>query len=128
MTRSGTSEQPTRARIGAEGEAFAERYLTGRGMRVLDRNWRCSSGEIDLVLLDGDIVVVCEVKTRRSKAFGEPIEAITRAKLARLRRLAGRWLAEHAVSCGGVRLDVVALHLDPATETYQVRHVAGAGL
>ena len=39
-----------------------------------------------------------------------------------------RWLAEHAVSCGGVRLDVVALHLDPATETYQVRHVAGAGL
>ena len=41
---------------------------------------------------------------------------------------AGRWLAEHAVSCGGVRLDVVALHLDPATETYRVRHVAGAGL
>ena len=80
------------------------------------------------MLLDGDVVVVCEVKTRRSKAFGEPIEAITRAKLARLRRLAGRWLAEHAVSCGGVRLDVVALHLDPATETYQVRHVAGAGL
>ena len=70
MTRSGTSEQPTTARIGAEGEAFAERYLTGRGMRVLDRNWRCSSGEIDLVLLDGDVVVVCEVKTRRSKAFG----------------------------------------------------------
>ena len=118
----------TRQRVGAQGERVAERYLVARGMEVVDRNWRCDQGEIDLVLRDGRDLVVCEVKTRRSKAFGEPIEAITRAKLARLRRLAGRWLAEHEVSCGGVRLDVVALHLDPATETYQVRHVAGAGL
>lgn len=128
MTQSGTSEQPTRASVGADGEAFAERYLAGRGMQVLDRNWRCSSGEIDLVLLDGDVVVVCEVKTRRSTAFGEPIEAITRAKLGRLRRLAGRWLAEHEVGSRGVRLDIVALHRDPVDGTYAVTHVEGAGL
>ena len=126
MTRSGTSEQPTRARIGAEGEAFAERYLTDRGMRVLDRNWRCSSGEIDLVLLDGDVVVVCEVKTRRSRAFGDPVHAITRAKLARLRRLAGRWLAEHRVDARGVRLDFVGLVRD-ADGLYEVDFRPGVG-
>lgn len=126
MTRSRTSEEPTRARVGAEGEAFAEDFLARSGMQVLDRNWRCSQGEIDLVLRDGDVVVVCEVKTRRSKAFGEPVEAITRAKLARLRRLAGRWLSEHDVRAAGVRLDVVALHRDHAG-TYAVTHLPGVG-
>lgn len=126
MTR--TSEQePTRATVGADGEAFAEQYLVDRGMQVLDRNWRCSAGEIDLVLRDGDEIVVCEVKTRRSKAFGEPIEAITRAKLGRLRRLAGRWLAAHEVNARGVRLDIVALHRD-REGNYAVNHVPGAGL
>ncbi|WP_114203493.1 YraN family protein [Janibacter anophelis] len=127
MTRTRTDEQePTRAGVGAEGEAFAEQYLVARGMQVLARNWRCSTGEIDLVLRDGDEIVVCEVKTRRSRAFGEPIEAITRAKLRRLRRLAGRWLAEHEVSARGVRIDVVALHRDH-TDTYSVEHVPGVG-
>lgn len=128
MTRSTTSgQEPTRASVGAQGEEFAERFLTGQGMQVLDRNWRCSTGEIDLVLRDGDVVVVCEVKTRRTRAFGEPIEAITRAKLGRLRRLAGRWLAEHEVSARGVRIDVVALHLD-TRGTYAVEHTPGVGL
>ena len=103
MTRTRTDEQgPTRAGVGAEGEAFAEQYLVARGMQVLARNWR------------------------RSRAFGEPIEAITRAKLRRLRRLAGRWLAEHEVSARGVRIDIVALHRDHA-DTYAVEHVAGVG-
>lgn len=122
-----TEVEPTRARVGAEGEDFAVRFLTKQGMRLLDRNWRCREGEIDLVLRDGDVIVICEVKTRRSLAFGHPVEAVTRAKLARLRRLAGRWLAEHRVDSSGVRLDVVALHLLP-DETYQVQHVRGDGL
>ena len=66
-------------------------------MQVLDRNWRCEHGEIDLVALDGDCLVVCEVKTRRSTAFGEPVEAVTWRKAARLRRLAAAWLAAHDV-------------------------------
>ncbi|MDN5718145.1 MAG: YraN family protein [Janibacter sp.] len=125
MTRTRTDAQPTRASVGADGEAFAEGHLTRAGMQVLDRNWRCSAGEIDLVLRDGDTIVVCEVKTRRSRTFGEPIEAITRAKLGRLRRLAGRWLAEHEVSARGVRIDIVALHRDPEGN-YAVQHVVGA--
>ena len=61
-------------------------------MVVLDRNWRCELGEIDLVLRDGHTLVVCEVKTRSALRFGSPLEAVTEAKAARLRRLAARWL------------------------------------
>ena len=64
------------------------RYLRDLGMEVLDRNWRCEHGEVDVVARDGDCVVFCEVKTRRSSGFGEPVEAVTFAKAMRLRRLA----------------------------------------
>ena len=63
--------------LGAHGEALAARHLVQRGMVVLDRNWRCPDGEIDLVLRDGPVLVVCEVKTRRSTAYGTPLEAVT---------------------------------------------------
>ena len=96
-------------------------------MVLLDRNWRCREGEIDLVLADGDEIVVCEVKTRRSTRFGTPVEAITRAKKARLRRLAGCWLAEHRGPCSGVRIDVVGLLRHP-DGTYEVDHRPGVGL
>ena len=79
-------------------------------MQVLERNWRCEHGEIDLVALDGDCLVVCEVKTRRSTGFGEPVEAVTWRKAARLRRLAAAWLAGHDVrSRWQVRVDVVGI-------------------
>ena len=55
-----------RQAIGAYGESVARRHLSDRGLVVLDRNWRCEAGEIDLVLRDGDVLVVCEVKTRSS--------------------------------------------------------------
>lgn len=114
-----------RQRLGEEGERFAERYLTDRGMQLVERNWRCSEGEIDLVLTDGDTTVVCEVKTRTSSAFGAPVEAITRAKLARLRRLAARWAREHGAT-GGLRIDVVALHRHP-DGSFTVTHLKGVG-
>ena len=121
-----TEEAPARVVLGATGEDVALRYLTRRGMTLLDRNWRCREGEIDLVLRDGDEVVVCEVKTRRTTTFGDPVEAITRAKLARLRRLAGCWLAEHEPRGRRVRLDVVGLLRHP-DGTYRVDHRAGVG-
>lgn len=122
-----TEEAPARTVLGATGEDVAERYLTRRGMVLLDRNWRCREGEIDLVLRDGDEVVVCEVKTRRTTTFGDPVEAITREKLARLRRLAGCWLAAHPMRTGGVRLDVVGLLRHP-DGTFRVDHRPGVGL
>ena len=84
---------PRRQALGAYGERLAARLLVEQGLVVLDRNWRCPAGEIDLVLRDGDVLVVCEVKTRTSSVCGTPHEAITPVKLARLRRLAAAWVA-----------------------------------
>lgn len=97
--------------LGRYGENVAVRTLTDAGMRVLERNWRCDEGEIDILAREGDVLVICEVKTRRGSACGEPAEAVTPVKLARLRRLAARWLAER-VPAGGpaeVRFDVIAV-------------------
>lgn len=116
----------TRRELGEEGERLAERYLTARGLRLIERNWRCREGEVDLVLDDAGTVVVCEVKTRTSRAFGDPVEAISRAKLARLRRLAARWLAEHPGGRRGVRIDVVGL-LAHGDGTWSVTHLEGVG-
>ena len=115
-----------RIALGAYGERLAARHLTGRGMVVLDRNWRCDAGEIDLVLRDGDVLVVCEVKTRRSDVCGSPHEAVTPDKLARLRRLAARWVAEHGVHPRDVRIDLVAV-LQPRRGASRIDHVEGLG-
>ncbi len=112
--------------LGSYGERLAERHLTGLGMVVLDRNWRCDAGEVDLVLRDGRVLVVCEVKTRSSLDFGTPHEAVTAAKLQRLRRLAARWLAEHDARLPEVRIDVVAV-LRPRRGPSVLEHVAGVG-
>lgn len=102
------SAAPRRA-LGEYGERLAARHLTERGLVVLDRNWRCDLGEIDLVLRDGSVLVVCEVKTRTSHVCGSPHEAVTAVKLARLRRLAARWVTEHAVHPPDIRIDLVAV-------------------
>ncbi len=115
-----------RMATGEYGEASAARWLSGRGMVLLDRNWRCELGEIDLVLRDGDVLVVCEVKTRTSAAFGSPFEAVTPAKLARLRRLAARWIGDRGVRVAEVRFDLVGVRLDlRGDERFQ--HVRGVG-
>lgn len=119
-----TTTSRQRAALGAYGETLAARYLTSRGMVVLDRNWRCELGEIDLVLRDGRVLVVCEVKTRRSEAFGSPLEAVTEPKAARLRRLAARWLGDHAVHPDEVRIDLVGVLLERGTPP-RVDHVCG---
>lgn len=128
-----TTAKPTRPRsaaarqrtaLGQYGEATAARFLVERGMVVLDRNWRCELGEIDLVLRDGAVLVVCEVKARSSLAFGSPIEAVTRRKADRLRRLAARWLAEHPLRPDDVRIDVVGVLLQPGAEAC-IDHVRG---
>lgn len=99
----------TKARqaIGAYGERLASRHLEAQGLVVLARNWRCADGEIDLILADGEAVVFCEVKTRRSTSFGAPAEAVGPAKVRRLRRLAARWLTEARMGARDVRFDVV---------------------
>lgn len=118
-----TTAQARRA-IGAYGEERAARHLRDLGLAVLDRNWRCSAGEIDIVLRDGSTLVVCEVKTRTSTAAGTPHEALTAAKLDRLRRLGERWAAEHGIRPSGIRVDLVAV-LRPRRGAPVVEHVPG---
>ena len=115
----------TRA-LGAFGEAYAARHLVAGGMVLLDRNWRCELGEIDLVLRDGDTLVFCEVKTRSSASYGTPLESVTVRKAARLRRLAARWLAEHQLRPREVRLDLVGV-LVPRNGSPSLEHAPGVG-
>jgi putative endonuclease len=98
-----------RGRLGGAGEELAAEWYRSAGYQVLSRNWRCDIGEIDLVCRRGPIVVVCEVKTRRSTTYGTPAEAVTPSKQARLRRLAARWLAATGAGCSELRFDVVAV-------------------
>ena len=115
-----------RQAIGAYGEEMAARHLTGLGMAVLERNWRCDEGEIDIVLRDGATLVVCEVKTRTSLVAGTPHEAITDVKLARLKRLGERWALERGVRPTGIRIDLVAV-LRPPRGPAVLDHVQGLG-
>ena len=99
----------TTTELGQRGERIAARYLTDRGLRLLDRNWRCREGELDIVARDGDAIVFCEVKTRREVGFGHPVEAVTPAKQRRLRLLAHRWLSAHEEHAPDLRFDVVGV-------------------
>lgn len=125
-TAPSTAKSARKTALGTYGEAFAARRLVERGMVLLDRNWRCELGEIDLVLRDGKILVVCEVKTRSSLAFGSPIEAVREAKAQRLRLLAARWIDDHGISPDDVRLDLVGV-LVPTSGPVQFEHVQGVG-
>jgi putative endonuclease len=100
--------------LGRYGEDVAARHLVEQGYQVLCRNWRCELGEIDIVARDGSCLVVCEVKTRRSNACGHPAESVTASKVARLRRLAARWLAESGLHPPAIRIDVVSVLRPPA--------------
>lgn len=99
-----------RLRLGATGEDQVAAWYRRAGYEVLARNWRCREGELDLVCARDRRVVICEVKTRSSLAFGHPAEAVTAAKRRRLRVLATRWLADEApYPPREIRFDVAAV-------------------
>jgi putative endonuclease len=113
-----------RGPLARAGEELAARHLMSLGMTVLARNWRCPQGEVDLVLRDGDDLVICEVKTRRSLAYGDPLEAITRPKLARLRQLAAVCAKEMDLRAEVLRIDAVGV-LWPLAGVPTLRHIRG---
>lgn len=116
----------TRAEIGALGEQLAAEHLEARGLRVLTRNWRCRYGELDLVAADARTVVFVEVKTRTSDRCGGVAEAVTPAKVRRLRRLAGLWLAAQDTSWAVIRIDVVGVRVG-RRRTPEITHLQGLG-
>lgn len=110
--------------LGRRGEDAAAAHLARQGWVIIDRNWRCAEGELDIVARDGAELVVCEVKTRSTTDYGTPVEAVTPAKAARLRRLAIRWLAAHGVDHAAVRVDVLGLVID-GPGRFTVDHLRG---
>jgi putative endonuclease len=119
-----TTTAAQRQALGAYGERVAAAHLTDQGMLVLDRNWRCDEGELDLVLRDRGVLVACEVKTRRGDGCGSPHEAVDRVRLERLHRLVWRWAEEHDIRPEEVRVDLVAV-LRPRRGASIVDHVEG---
>jgi putative endonuclease len=99
--------------LGRRGEQVATEHLEACGFRILDRNWRCQQGELDVVADDDGTLVFVEVKTRSGVGFGDPTEAVTARKLARIGRLAGAWCAEHRPRSRRMRVDVVGIVLPP---------------
>jgi putative endonuclease len=112
-------------RVGERGEDAAAAYLQRTGVTVIARNWRCPQGEIDIVGLDGETVVLCEVKTRRTPAKGSPEESITAAKRRRYSRLAEAYLQSAGLTDVSVRFDVIGL-LVIGEDRALLRHHRGA--
>lgn len=97
--------------IGARGEEAAAAYLERIGMTIVDRNWRTAAGELDIIALDGDELVLCEVKTRRTAAKGTPEEAVSANKRRKIARLAREYIAHAGLDAPRVRFDVVAIRV-----------------
>jgi putative endonuclease len=118
----------TRAEIGTLGENLAVEHLTSLGLQVLDRNWRCRYGELDIIAADGATrtAVFVEVKTRTSDLFGGVEQAVTPEKVRRLRRLAGLWLAGQDGSWAKVRIDVIGVRIG-RQRTPEITHVQAVG-
>ncbi|MUK00808.1 YraN family protein [Vibrio cholerae] len=108
--------------LGRRGEATAAEFLEKAGLRIVDRNWRCPAGEIDLVAVEGSTLVIVEVKTRSSDDFGQPLEAITAGKLERLYLLASKWARAHNLRFSGFRVDAVGI-LDDGAGPPRIEHV-----
>lgn len=115
----------TKDALGRFGEGLAAAHLQAAGMQVIERNWRCTAGELDIVARDGPGLVFCEVKTRRTAYFGEPIYAVTPDKARRIYRLARAWMAERGVYADDLRYDVVGV-IVPRDGPPVVDHVRAA--
>ena len=111
--------------LGDRGERAAVAFLENRGLEIVDRNWKCSYGEADVVALDGDTLVFCEVKTRRAGTAGIPEEAVTTAKQARYSKIARVYSSRTEREFGAIRFDVIAIYAFSDTQAL-LRYIRGA--
>lgn len=95
--------------LGKYGEDLAAQYLNDRGYQIVDRNWRCALGEIDIIAMHRGRYIFVEVKTRSGTGFGHPFEAITTSKVSRMRRLVSQWCIANEKAGVTVRLDAIAV-------------------
>jgi putative endonuclease len=108
--------------LGRRGETLAADHLVASGFEIVERNWRCPQGEIDIVATRAGELVFVEVKTRTSAAFGHPLEAITVVKLARLRRLAAAWCEAHPDNHLPIRIDAIGI-IAPTRGLVEIEHL-----
>lgn len=114
-----------RRNLGARGEELAAQYLRAQGLKVLERNWRCVRGELDIVARDGDCLVVVEVRTLRNAHGRSPEDSVTMAKQRRLLTLAQVYLEQSGWK-GDCRIDIVAVNLDRQGQVVQLNHIKDA--
>jgi putative endonuclease len=114
----------TRKQTGRRGEDIAASHLVDKGYKIIQRNWRCSVGELDIVAEDGDTLVFVEVRTRKGQRFGTAEESVTPTKQARLIELAQTYLQKTSTRSRLWRIDVVAVQLGAGLP--QVNHIENA--
>ncbi len=115
-----------RSRLGSLGERRALEYLGGAGYRIIETNYRCRWGEVDIVARNGDFLVFVEVKTRRSHSYGSPEESVTKAKAQRLIAAAETYLEERQTPAAQWRIDLVSVEMDRGGRVKALRHLQNA--
>jgi putative endonuclease len=109
-----------------QGQRAAEQYLKGCGFRILDHDWKCPDGEINIVAVERNMLVVCDLRRCSGTRYGTPLETMSQAKCRRLRRLAVCWLNAHGVRFEQIRIDVVGL-LYEGSGGFTIEHIRGVG-
>jgi len=109
---------------GAQGEEIAGRYLLKKKYKILERNYRCRYGEIDIIARQKKVLVFVEVKTRRSYAFGSPLEAVSLKKQRAISAVAQKYLQHAGLSSSAARFDVIAVHLNSSSP--EIEHIENA--
>jgi len=115
-----------RKTIGELGERIAEELLASYGYRIIEKNYRCLLGEIDLIAKDQEDLVFVEVRTKSSSAYGKPAESITKTKQQRLRRLAHHYLLKRQIGEVACRFDVALVELDKNLQTKSIQIIKNA--
>lgn len=115
-----------RRTLGRWGESVAATHLEAKGYQLIERNWRCRWGEIDLVLRQGETLVFVEVKTRRGRDFGTPEEGITARKAQKLLQIGQQYVAERELDDVDWRIDMVAVELDKSGKLLRCEHLENA--
>lgn len=112
--------------LGKWGEDIAARYLQSKGLEIIDRNWRCEEGELDIVALEDEILVIVEVRTRTSDAYGAPEETLTINKRRHIQQAAFNYLQEHDYLDINWRIDLVAIDAYRCGSVDRIAHYKNA--
>lgn len=111
---------------GKQAETAGVKLLKKSGMEIICRNYRCRLGEIDIVALDGDVVVFVEVRSRSGTGYGLPQESIGTKKIHKIRTVANYYIMVNGTNAGGYRFDVIAVMLSKTGDVKGIQHIKDA--